>query len=74
MSLVALPASAQDALHSRPISIINAHAVAGQTAIAVRLTAGRLSTAIGQRLVVETRVGGATSIASTAVAQARPDG
>ena len=72
--LVALPASAQDAFPSRPLSIVNAYAAGGQTDIAVRLTADRLSAAIGQRVVVETRVGGATSIASTAVAQARPDG
>lgn len=72
--LVALPASAQDAFPSRPLSIVNAYGAGGQTDIAVRLTAERLSAAIGQRVVVETRVGGATSIASTAVAQARPDG
>jgi hypothetical protein len=46
---------------------VNAYAAGGQTDIAVRLTADRLSAAIGQRVVVETRVGGATSIASTAV-------
>jgi tripartite-type tricarboxylate transporter receptor subunit TctC len=74
LPIVALPARAQDAYPSRPISIVNAYAAGGQTDIAVRLTADRLSAAIGQRVVVETRVGGATSIASTAVAQARPDG
>jgi tripartite-type tricarboxylate transporter receptor subunit TctC len=74
LPLAALPARAQDAFPSRPITVVNAYAAGGQTDIAVRLTADRLSTAIGQRVVVETRVGGATSIASTAVAQARPDG
>jgi tripartite-type tricarboxylate transporter receptor subunit TctC len=67
-------ARAQDAFPSRPISIVNAYAAGGQTDIATRLTADRLATAIGQRVLVENRVGGATSIASTAVAQARPDG
>lgn len=76
LSLAALPASAraQAAYPSRPITVVNAYGAGGQTDIATRLTADRLGTAIGQRVVVENRVGGATSIASTLVAQARPDG
>ncbi|WP_426959304.1 Bug family tripartite tricarboxylate transporter substrate binding protein [Muricoccus radiodurans] len=74
LSLAALPAQAQEAFPARPITILNAYAAGGQTDIAVRLTADRLATAIGGRVVVENRVGGATSIASTAVAAARPDG
>lgn len=74
LPLIALPARAQDAFPSRPITIVNAYAAGGQTDIATRLTADRLTAAIGQRVVVENRVGGATSIASTAVMQARPDG
>jgi tripartite-type tricarboxylate transporter receptor subunit TctC len=79
LPLAALPklmshAHAQDTFPSHAISIVNAYAAGGQTDIATRLTADRLTTAIGQRVVVENRVGGATSIASTAVAQARPDG
>jgi tripartite-type tricarboxylate transporter receptor subunit TctC len=67
-------ARAQEAFPSRSITIMNAYAAGGQTDIAIRLTADRLAAAIEQRVVVENRVGGATSIASTAVAQARPDG
>ncbi|RKK05216.1 tripartite tricarboxylate transporter substrate binding protein [Pseudoroseomonas wenyumeiae] len=67
-------ARAQEAFPSRPITIMNAYAAGGQTDIAIRLTADRLGATIGQRVVVENRVGGATSIASTAVAQAKPDG
>lgn len=74
LPLVASPAYAQDAFPSRPISIVNAYGAGGQTDIATRLTADRLTAAIGQRVLVENRVGGATSIASTYVAQARPDG
>jgi tripartite-type tricarboxylate transporter receptor subunit TctC len=74
LTLAALPARAQEAFPAHPITIVNAYAAGGQTDIATRLTAERLGTAIGQRVVVENRVGGATSIASTAVAQARPDG
>lgn len=74
LPFAALPARAQEAFPSRPITIVNAYAAGGQTDIATRLTADRLGTAIGQRVVVENRVGGATSIASTLVAQARPDG
>ncbi len=74
LPLAAVPARAQEAFPSRPITVINAFAAGGQTDIATRLTAEQLSAAIGQRVVVENRVGGATSIASTHVAQARPDG
>lgn len=74
LPLLARPAAAQDAYPSRPITIVNAYGAGGQTDIATRLTADRLGTALSQRVVVENRVGGATSIASTYVAQARPDG
>ena len=74
LPLATLPAAAQEAFPSRPITVINAYAAGGQTDIAVRLTADRLAAVIGQRVLVENRVGGATSIASTAVARARPDG
>ncbi|PZW43130.1 tripartite-type tricarboxylate transporter receptor subunit TctC [Humitalea rosea] len=74
LPLAAVPAWAQDAFPSRPITVVNAYGAGGQTDIATRLTADRLATAIGQRVLVENRVGGATSIASTAVAHARPDG
>ncbi|MEO3471474.1 tripartite tricarboxylate transporter substrate-binding protein [Roseomonas sp. CAU 1739] len=74
LPIATLPAQAQEVFPSRPISIVNAYGAGGQTDIATRLTAERLSAAIGQRVVVENRVGGATSIASTYVAQARPDG
>lgn len=65
---------AQEPFPSRAITIMNAYAAGGQTDIAIRLTADRMAAALGQRVVVENRVGGATSIASTAVAQAKPDG
>lgn len=74
LPFAAVPARAQDGFPSRPITIVNAYAAGGQTDIATRLTAERLASSIGQRVVVENRVGGATSLASTAVAQARPDG
>ena len=74
LPFAALPARAQEAFPSRPLTIVNAYAAGGQTDIATRLTADRLGEALGQRVVVENRVGGATSIASTLVAQARPDG
>lgn len=73
--LVAVAGAARaDEFPSRPITLVNAYAAGGQTDIATRLLAERMTGAIGERVVVENRVGGATSIASTAVAQARPDG
>ena len=65
---------AQETYPSRPVTVVNAYAAGGQTDIATRLTADRLSAVLGQRVLVENRVGGATSIASTLVARAQPDG
>lgn len=74
LPLLTRPAWAEEAFPSRAVTIVNAYGAGGQTDIATRLTADRLGAALGPRVVVENRVGGATSIASTYVSQARPDG
>lgn len=78
LPLAALPTQGQgqtqEPFPSRPVTLVNAYAAGGQTDIATRLTADRLGAALRGRVVVENRVGGATSVASTAVAGARPDG
>ncbi|WP_043341585.1 Bug family tripartite tricarboxylate transporter substrate binding protein [Belnapia moabensis] len=72
--LAAGPAVAQPAYPSRPLSLLIGYAPGGLTDVMVRMIAERLGRELGQTVVVENRSGGATSIASTAVAQARPDG
>ena len=74
--LAALPgaAQAQPAYPARPLSLLIGYAPGGLTDVMVRMIAERLGRELGQTVVVENRSGGGTSIASTAVAQARPDG
>ena len=74
--LAALPGAghAQPAYPARPLSLLIGYAPGGLTDVMVRMIAERLGRELGQTVVVENRSGGGTSIASTAVAQARPDG
>lgn len=74
--LLATPglAMAQPAWPTRPITVVTGFAPGGLTDVMTRLIANRMSRELGQPIVVENRAGGATSIASTAVARATPDG
>lgn len=74
--LLATPglAMAQPAWPTRPITLVTGFAPGGLTDVMTRLIANRMSRELGQPIVVENRAGGATSIASTAVARATPDG
>ncbi|MDB5372013.1 MAG: Tripartite-type tricarboxylate transporter, receptor component TctC [Belnapia sp.] len=74
LTLAAAPAMAQPNWPNRPISLIIGYAPGGLTDVMVRMVAERLGRELGQTVVVENRSGGGTSIASTYVAQARPDG
>jgi len=76
LGLLALPAlaQAQEAWPSRPVTVITGFAPGGLTDVMTRLIAARMQRELGQPVVVENRAGGATAIASTAVAGARPDG
>lgn len=67
-------ARAQEAWPNRPITMVTGYAPGGLTDVMTRLIAERMSRELGQPIVVENRTGGATAVASTAVAQARPDG
>jgi len=72
-SLLALPAEAQ-AWPARPIRIIVPYP-AGQTAdILGRVMAERLTTALGQQVIVENKPGAGTTIAGDFVAKSAPDG
>jgi tripartite-type tricarboxylate transporter receptor subunit TctC len=80
-TLLALPlllapklARAQDAFPARPIAVYSGYAPGGVTDVTSRAVAERMSRELGVPVVVENRVGGATAVANTAAAQARPDG
>ncbi|MBL6078659.1 tripartite tricarboxylate transporter substrate binding protein [Belnapia sp. T18] len=80
-TLLALPlllaprmARAQEAFPARPIAVYSGYAPGGVTDVTSRAVAERMSRELGVPVVVENRVGGATAVANTAAAQARPDG
>jgi tripartite-type tricarboxylate transporter receptor subunit TctC len=73
--VVSAPAQAQaEAYPSRPITMIVPAAAGGTTDLAARMITEPLSKALGQQVVVDNRPGGNGSIATTAVARAKPDG
>src|SRR5579872_5641034 len=67
-------AAAADDYPNRPVHVIVGFAPGGTTDITARLIAQSLGDLWGQQVVVDNRPGAATVIASTAVAQATPDG
>jgi tripartite-type tricarboxylate transporter receptor subunit TctC len=67
-------ASAQEAYPSRAISVVSGYAPGGVTDVTSRAVAERIGRELAVPMVVENRVGAATAVANTAVAQARPDG
>jgi len=71
---LAMPAFSQDAYPSRTISAVTGYAPGGVTDVVSRAVAARMSQELGTTIVVENRVGAATAVANTHVAQARPDG
>lgn len=74
LAATAAPAIAQDTYPSRPVVLVTGYAPGGLTDTTTRLIAQRMERELGQPVVVENRAGGATSVASTYVANARPDG
>ena len=73
MLLSLAPASAQS-WPTRPIKIIVSQAAGGTPDIICRLISARLSTSLGQQVVVENRPGGANVVGATAAAHATADG
>ncbi len=67
-------ARAQESYPSRAITVVTGYAPGGVTDATSRVVAQRMERELGQTLVVENKPGGATALASTQVAQARPDG
>ncbi len=72
--LAAGAAQAQDAYPNRPIRLLVGYSAGGGVDAMARMLAPRLSTLLGQQVVVENRAGAAGLIAGDAVAKAAPDG
>jgi tripartite-type tricarboxylate transporter receptor subunit TctC len=73
-ALLAMPAAAQEAYPTRAISAASGYAPGGVTDVTSRAVAERMARELGVPVVIENRVGAATAVANTYVAQARPDG
>jgi tripartite-type tricarboxylate transporter receptor subunit TctC len=72
---VVAPAAAQPGAYpSKPITMIVGFTPGGISDVLARAMAARLSTQMGQSVIVENRSGAATTIASALVAGAPPDG
>lgn len=69
----ALPAIAQD-WPQRPVRIVVPYAPGGNTDAIARVTAERLSAALGQQFIVENRAGAGGATAADFVAKSQPDG
>jgi tripartite-type tricarboxylate transporter receptor subunit TctC len=72
-AFAAITASAQT-YPSKPLTLVAPFPPGGSTDVLARLIAGRLSTSMGQPVVVENKPGANGSIGASAVARATPDG
>lgn len=70
----AVPAHAQQAYPNKPIRLLVGYSAGGGVDAMARLLAPRLSTLLGQQVVVDNRTGAAGLIAGDATAKAAPDG
>ena len=73
-SLLPTAARSQNQWPSRPVQMIVGFPAGGTTDIVARLLAERLSSVLGQPVVVDNRSGAGGSIGATLVAQSNPDG
>src|SRR3979490_1601180 len=71
---LALPAQAQDKYPSRPIKLLVPFPAGGPVDVMGRLIAQRLSSTLGQQVIVENRPGAGSTLAGRAAAMADPDG
>jgi len=73
-TVLAMPASAQEAFPDRPISLVVPFAAGGPTDVVARMIAIPMGKSLGQSVVVENAVGAGGTIAATKVARAAPNG
>ena len=74
LGAVASSASAQDAWPSKPITYVVPFAPGGNTDTLARIVAQKLSTSLGQPVVIENKPGAGGNIGSDFVAKSKPDG
>ena len=72
--LIASPAQAQPAWPAKPIRLIVPFPAGGQLDVVVRIITEKVSTALGQPIVVENRTGADGKIGTEFVAKSAPDG
>lgn len=71
---VAMPLSAAETSPARPIRLVVPYPPGGANDIVARMVAPKLSEALGQPVVIETRGGAAGTIGADYVAKSQPDG
>jgi tripartite-type tricarboxylate transporter receptor subunit TctC len=67
-------AAAQEAWPQKPVTLLVSYPAGGSVDVTARILQGPLSTELGQQIVVDNRGGAGGTIATAAVAKARPDG
>lgn len=74
LAITATPAFAQDTYPSRPIRIIVPYAPGGQGDVLARLIGERMTSVLGQTILVENQSGGSGALGARMAATAEPDG
>ena len=75
LAVACMPAAAQaDVYPSKPIRLVVPYSAGGGADNAARIIAARLTTTLGQTVVIDNRPGGSGMIGAQAVATAAPDG
>jgi tripartite-type tricarboxylate transporter receptor subunit TctC len=67
-------ASAQEAYPQKPVTLLVSYPAGGSVDVTARILQGPLSKELGQQIVVDNKGGAGGTIATAAVAKARPDG
>jgi len=73
-TLLAAPARAQDAYPTKPIRLILGFSAGGISDVLGRALAAKISSSIGQQIIVENKPGAGSTLAADFVAKSAPDG